>query len=121
MHCRATFVDAPPTQYILFGLSEKFVSHFWIALQQHRIACFLISVVFQRDARRLGIQLKWILTLLSQTGIPSQQGQVRGQDRGLLLVQPTNHVIAVRDAVTVGNDERWSVERFGFAEGSYSL
>ena len=65
-------------------------------------------------AGRPGIQLERILALRHQVGIVAEQRPVAGIHGGLLLLHAVGHVVAVRDAVAVGDDQRRPVVRLRF-------
>ncbi len=82
-----------------------------IALDQHGVARLVVDVILQLDAGRARIELEWILPLGRQARVVPEQRPVTGLHRGLLLIQSVHHVVTMRDAVTISDDDRRAVVR----------
>ena len=116
-HGRAAGVHAPLALDVVLRCAKQFARGLRVALREHGVARLLVGILFERDARRFGVELKRVLPCKTQGRIVAHQRPVTGKHGILLLVQPETQVISVRDAVTVGDDERRAVVRLGFLKG----
>ena len=114
-------VHAPLAFDIILRSFEQFARGFRIAANQHGVARFLIGVLLQGDAGRLGIEKERILAFEAKRGIVAHQWPVTAEHGLFLLVQTEDHVISVGNAMTVRDDERRPVVRFRFQERFYRV
>src|SRR5690242_831956 len=111
---RSGFIQLPPSLYLGLCLLQQPLRCFRLAVFQHGIARLVIDVLVERQRGRLRIENKWILTALGQLGIVTEQDPVPGSHGILLLLESVNHVVAMRDAVAVRDDQRRPVIRLRF-------
>src|SRR6266542_5929066 len=114
---RPLLVDAPARPHVLLGLPEQPPRSVGIAVSQHRVARLVVGVLLEVHARRLGVQLHRVLPVPRELGVVAEERPVAGEDGGLLLVHAVAQVVAVRDAVAVGDDERRPRVGLRLAEG----
>jgi len=96
---------------------EQVFGLFRIALGEHRVAGFVINVVLQRQSRRTGVQLERVPAESGEGGIVPEQRPVAGIDGRLLLIHAEGHIVAVGNAVRVGDDQRRPVPLLCFEKG----
>src|SRR5947209_1138770 len=109
-------VLVPAFLYIVFGLLHQRFSTLLVALQEHAVACFVVGILLQWYCGLFRVEDQRILALISQGWIVAIQGPVAGLDRQFLLFQSLAHVNTMRDAMTVGDDERGAIVCLGFQE-----
>src|SRR5579872_4588883 len=104
-HSGAVGIDAPLAFNIVLRSMQKFACGIWMGAREHRIARFLVCVLLQGNARRLRVQLEWILSFEPQRRIVPDQRPVARSHGGFLLFHAERHIVAVSDAMAVSDDK----------------
>ncbi|MBV6467451.1 MAG: hypothetical protein PGMFKBFP_02812 [Anaerolineales bacterium] len=100
---------------------HQFLGAGFVAEGEHLVARLVVGVILQRDGRLFGFDGERILARQGETRVVAIDRPGARIDGELLLLQAARQVVAVRDAVTVGDDERGAVVGFGFDEGAQRL
>src|SRR5581483_4745047 len=118
---RHLLILLPAILHVVFGLLHQLFSALLVALQQHAIARFVVGILFQGQCWRFGIEDKGIFALFFQCGVIAIQRPVGTLDGKLLLLEPLVHLNAMRNTMTIGNDQRGTIVGFCFQEGTQCL
>jgi hypothetical protein len=113
---REMLVEAPARAHVVLSLVQESPRGLRVAVGEHGVAGLVVGVRLERQARRLGIELKRGLAFPGQFWVVAKERPVTGLDRGLLLVHAVAQIVAVGDAVAVGDDERRPGVGLGLAE-----
>ena len=115
-HGGAGRVDAPLALNVVLCFFEQ-LAHLRIAAREHGVAGFTVGVFLQTDRRCARVELERILAFCAKRGVVAHERPVAGLHRELLLFESVHQVVAVGDAVAVGDDDRRTFVRLSFLEG----
>src|SRR5215471_17391005 len=101
-------VELPAVGYVLLGLVQQLRGFFGVALREHGVAGFVVDEILQRNARGFAIELESAFF-----GVEAEERPVAGIDGGFLLIDAEAEIVAVGDAVAVGDDQARTVVGFG--------
>src|SRR5690349_5124817 len=109
---REMLVELPAGGDVFLGEFQETFGFFGVALGEHGVAGFVVDEILERDAGGAAIELE-----AAFFGVEAEERPVAGIDGGLLLIDAEAQVVAVGDAVAVGDDEARAIVGFGFEEG----
>ncbi len=118
---RQLLVESDALCGLFLGRARQLSKPRRVDLRDHAEACLVPAVLFDRVSARGCVDHQRGLTALDASGIEAIQGPDAGIHREFLLVGPKPQIIAVGDAVAVGDDERGPIEALGFPDGLHRV
>ena len=67
-------VEPPPVIDVALRQIQQDFGLLRIRVGEHRVACFVVGIVFETNRWRLGIQLEWVLALGFERGVEAEEG-----------------------------------------------
>jgi len=94
---------------------------FLIHLREHLVTGFIISILRDRNARLFRFDHKRILAFFNKARIVTIHRPVTRLHRQFCLIETSCHIVAMRNAGTVRDDQRRTVIRFRFDQCAQGL
>src|SRR5574338_603427 len=113
VHGSHLLVECPAGFRVVLGFLHQLFGAGLIHLGQHLVAGLVVGILRDRDAGLLRFDQKRVLALFGEPRVVAIHGPVTGLYGELLLLQTAGHVVAVGDAVAVGDDDGGSVVGLG--------
>ena len=109
-------VESPAVHDIGLSLAQQTFGVVWTAVNQHGVTRLVVDVAVERQRGSLRIKYERVLALGDQGRVVTEQRPMACLHGQFLLVESVHQVVAVGDAVRVGDDDGRSVVAFGFLE-----
>src|SRR5579864_7583695 len=102
-------------------LAEQSFRFLWLGHRQRAITQLVIGVVLERHRRAWRVETEWVLANPPHRGNVAEERPIPARSCQILLLHAIPEIVAVRDAVAVGEDQRRALIGFRLPESLQSL